>query len=103
MNAACPRCAGPLLPDGTCPPCLAAMAEHPSGPPVEENPLQRGQVFRGMEILDLIARGGMGIVYKARRPGSDALLAIKILPRSLAAQAEFRERFDREAGALAGL
>src|SRR5688572_17983703 len=103
MESSCPRCGGRLLPEGTCPPCLAAMAEHPTGPPQEENPLTPGSLFRGTEILGLIARGGMGIVYKARPPGVERLFAIKILPRSLAAEAEFRERFEREVRAMAGL
>jgi serine/threonine protein kinase len=45
----------------------------------------------------------MGVIYRARHPGTGRDLALKILPPALAAEEEFRLRFDREARALAGL
>jgi serine/threonine protein kinase len=84
------------------------MAVHPTNPrpePVRDpgSPLEIGQVFHGLKVVSLVALGGMGVVYKARAPGSDRDLALKILPPTLAAEEEFRLRFDREARALAGL
>ncbi|MCP4541766.1 MAG: protein kinase [Chloroflexi bacterium] len=55
------------------------------------------------EVLELLARGGMAEVYKGRHPRLDRTVAIKILSTSLAAEADFRQRFEREAQAVAAL
>jgi serine/threonine protein kinase len=49
------------------------------------------------EIQSAIGAGGMGEVYKARDTRLDRTVAIKILPEALAADPQFRDRFDREA------
>src|SRR3984957_20064270 len=54
-------------------------------------------------ILSAIGAGGMGEVYKARDTRLDRIVAIKVLPGHLADRAELRERFDREAKAIASL
>ncbi|HZE95764.1 MAG TPA: serine/threonine-protein kinase, partial [Planctomycetota bacterium] len=106
MQFTCPRCEclyASDQADGLCPRCLANMAVHPTGRREPGSPLEVGRTFHGMLVQALIATGGMGVVYRARKPGSDADVALKILPPSLGLEAEFRERFDREARALAGL
>src|SRR5262245_35863533 len=45
----------------------------------------------------------MGEVYRARDSRLDRDVAIKILPDTLAADSQFRERFDREARAISQL
>ncbi|MEO5762314.1 MAG: protein kinase, partial [Vicinamibacteria bacterium] len=52
------------------------------------------------EITRELGRGGMGIVYLARDPILDRMVAIKTL-RSQKLDAEAQERFDREARAIA--
>ena len=45
----------------------------------------------------------MGEVYKARDTRLDRTVAIRILPDTLAADPQFRERFDRDARAISQL
>src|ERR671937_2188368 len=55
------------------------------------------------EIQSALGAGGMGEVYKARDTRLDRTVAIKILPDALAADPQFRERFDREARTISQL
>jgi serine/threonine protein kinase/capsular polysaccharide biosynthesis protein len=112
----CPSCHKPLPPDvplGLCPECLmksglntgtepGAGSGSASGfvpPPVAD----LARLFPQLEVLEFIGKGGMGAVYKARQPGLDRLVALKILPPTAAADPGFAERFNREARSLARL
>jgi len=55
------------------------------------------------EILAPIGAGGMGEVYKGCDTRLDRIVAIKVLPRQVAERPEFRQRFEREARAVAAL
>ncbi|HEV3217956.1 MAG TPA: hypothetical protein VGZ27_19680 [Vicinamibacterales bacterium] len=55
------------------------------------------------EVVALIGAGGMGEVYRARDTRLNRTVAIKILPLQSAADPQVRERFDREAKAVASL
>jgi predicted Ser/Thr protein kinase len=70
-----------------------------SPPPLEEI----AEYFPQLEIYELVGIGGMGMVYKARQPNLDRLVALKILSPDLSSQPAFAERFSREAKALARL
>jgi serine/threonine protein kinase len=60
-----------------------------------------GQTLGPYRVLEKIGEGGMGEVYRARDTRLDRTVAIKVLPPGLASQPGFRERFEREARAIA--
>src|SRR5258708_19529180 len=66
-------------------------------------PLTSGTRLGPYEIVGPLGAGGMGEVYKARDPRLERTVAIKILPEMLAADPQFRERFDREAKTISQL
>ena len=55
------------------------------------------------EIQSPLGAGGMGEVYRARDTRLDRTVAVKILPSHLSDNPEARQRFDREARAIASL
>ncbi len=118
----CPSC-GAEVPVGSpadqCPKCLLkegfrsdASAEHslastapsPAATGFEPPPIDDlAPLFPQLELLDLLGKGGMGAVYKARQRGLDRLVAVKILPPEVGRDPAFAERFTREARAMARL
>lgn len=77
--------AGAVAPTGT----FAVAAAPPSIP--------------GYELLEVLGKGGMGEVWRARQSSLGRMVAVKILPPKLAKDAEFVARFEKEATALASL
>lgn len=55
------------------------------------------------EIKEQLGRGGMATVYRATDPRFKRDVAIKVLPRELTLDPQFRARFDREAQTIASL
>lgn len=52
--------------------------------------------IEGYEILEVIGRGGMGTVYRARNLRHNRLVAIKVIHGHLADDATFKSRFESE-------
>lgn len=108
----CPQCGAAIpadAPQGLCPRCvlLGAATTTDAGKPVPRteppSPEALRAAFPHLEIVELIGRGGMGFVYKARQAKLDRTVALKLLPVELGADPHFAERFHREARALARL
>ena len=55
------------------------------------------------EVDNLLGRGGMGVVYRARQISLDRPIALKILLPTLSSDPSFVKRFQREARAVAKL
>jgi serine/threonine-protein kinase len=66
-------------------------------------PLNNGDVFAGYTIVRRLGSGGMGEVYLAQHPRLPRRDALKVLPASLTADDEYRQRLSREADIAAEL
>lgn len=109
----CPGCGEivqPGSPLGQCPTCIVGLAldanpKHHSSTTRSQPPScqELSTHFPSLEIIQLLGVGGMGAVYKARQPKLEREIALKILSLDLASDPEFKERFFREARALAKL
>src|SRR6266705_3255183 len=106
----CRRCGQPIPPgvlDGNCPRCLALLAfsttagkERTALPSAGPGGLAGAKFFGDYQVLGELARGGMGIAYRARQVSLNRLVALKIAQLPDPGQLQ---RFRTEAEAAARL
>jgi WD40 repeat protein len=103
LTSLCPSCAAPLpagLSSGLCPRCLLRLTIAADETSSGEEPWQ---VLGDCELYGEIARGGMGIVYRARQRRLGREVAVKVLRGGEFAGTEAEARFRTEAAAVARL
>ncbi|GEP42850.1 serine/threonine-protein kinase [Brevifollis gellanilyticus] len=107
----CPKCGVSLpadAPEGLCPACLisGALASNFETVKLAAPPWSLGdqvKYFGNYELLGEVAKGGMGVVWRARQQALNRTVAVKMIRSGLFADKDEVQRFHAEAQAVAQL
>ena len=107
MSTICSQCDQPIPAGANCHYCLMELGK--SATSVDErdqtilSPEQVAESFPQYEIVRVVGRGGMGVIYQARQKTLERDVALKVIASNVAEDPAFAERFEREAKTLAKL
>src|SRR6516165_7399240 len=103
-SPSCAVCGTPITDKlrGNCPVCLLGLAtpEFPKTAASQPSPsltVQAQQRLGDYELLEELARGGMGAVFRARQISLKRIVAVKVLLGAQFSNDAARKRFQREA------
>src|SRR4051794_19857849 len=102
IQTTCPKCREPLDSSslsGLCPRCMAVSFLGAEEGPADGEPVAAGVLMGDYEVFEELARGGMGVVYRARQVSLDREVAVKMIVSGLLAGDEAITRFKVEAAA----
>jgi len=100
----CPSCTGPVDASGVCPKCATHVQSRSATQVTQQDAVEVSDgepEFPGYKVIRHLGEGGMGAVYLAEDTTLARHVAIKVVSKRVAGDAQSKSRFMREARTMA--